>query len=151
MFCKKYGWVCALVAILAVVGLVYFFLMRPKTVIAPVENTLPSVPADTVPVGMANPASVNCVDKGGQLQIQQRGDGGEYGICYFEDNRQCEEWSLMRGECPVGGLKITGYDNQSQVYCAITGGTVDMNKNTCTSKDKVCDLEEYFEGVCPTV
>ena len=58
--------------------------------------------------GIANPASVNCINKGGTLSIQKRSDGGEYGICIFEDNRQCEEWALFRGECPVGGKKVTG-------------------------------------------
>jgi putative hemolysin/predicted metal-dependent phosphoesterase TrpH len=58
--------------------------------------------------GIANPASVNCINKGGTLSIQKSADGGEYGICTFEDNRQCEEWALFRGECPAGGRKITG-------------------------------------------
>ena len=57
--------------------------------------------------GIANPASVNCINKGGTLSIQKRGDGGEYGVCIFEDNRQCEEWALFRGECPAGGKKVT--------------------------------------------
>ena len=58
---------------------------------------------------IANPASENCAKQGGTLVIQKRGDGGEYGVCMFEDNRQCEEWAMLRGECPVGGIKITGY------------------------------------------
>lgn len=79
-------------------------------------------PIITTTVGLANPASTNCVDKGGRLEIKTKADGSQYGICYFEDNRQCEEWALLRGECPVGGVKITGYDNEDQSYCAITGG-----------------------------
>lgn len=58
--------------------------------------------------GIANPASVNCINQGGRLSIQKREDGGEYGICIFEDNGQCEEWALYRGECPAGGRKVTG-------------------------------------------
>ncbi|HNW55685.1 MAG TPA: DUF333 domain-containing protein [bacterium] len=76
----------------------------------------------TTTVGLANPASTNCIEKGGRLEIKTKTDGGQYGVCYFEDNRQCEEWALLRGECPVGGVKITGYDNEDQSYCAITGG-----------------------------
>jgi putative hemolysin/predicted metal-dependent phosphoesterase TrpH len=57
--------------------------------------------------GIANPASVNCINKGGTLSIQKSADGGEYGICVFADNRQCEEWALFRGECPAGGKKVT--------------------------------------------
>ena len=42
-------------------------------------------------------ASTNCVDKGGTVQKKQRGDGKEYNICLFEDNRQCEVESLLKG------------------------------------------------------
>src|SRR5262245_52405113 len=41
----------------------------------------------------ANPASENCVAQGGRLVIETAGDGGEFGVCLFEDNRQCEEWA----------------------------------------------------------
>mgnify|MGYP003704916783 CR=1 FL=1 len=25
-------------------------------------------------------------------------------VCVFADNRQCEEWAMMRDRCPVGGI-----------------------------------------------
>lgn len=108
------------------------------------------------PVGMPNPASENCVKVGGTLTMQKRGDGGEYGVCVFEDNRQCEEWALMRGECPVGGRKITGYITPAAQYCAITGGEYKVtgdDKNgveqgTCTKGKKTCDVHEYYNGKC---
>jgi len=71
--------------------------------------------------GIANPASENCVKQGGSSFIVD-GPNGQYGICTFEDNLQCEEWAMMRGDCPVGGTKITGYVTEAAVYCAITGG-----------------------------
>ena len=80
-------------------------------------------------VGVANPASVNCAQQGGTLSIETRGDGGQYGICLFEDNRQCEEWALMRGDCPVGGLKVTGYLTPAAQYCVITGGAYAVTGN----------------------
>ncbi len=111
-------------------------------------NASTSEVAVIVPSLIGNPASINCTDQGGEFQIMVKENASEYGICLFEDNRQCEEWALMRGDCPVGGLKITGYDNNQQIYCAITGGKVNMNKNTCTIKNKVCDLTEYYFGTC---
>lgn len=107
---------------------------------------------------IANPASVNCIDKGGALSIQKRGDGGEYGICIFADNRQCEEWALFRGECPAGGIRITGYVTPAARYCAITGGayTVTGRSNTgeeqgiCLLKSGTsCDAWDYYRGKCP--
>ncbi len=114
-------------------------------------------PTPTSGAGIANPASENCVKQGGTLTIQKRGDGGEYGVCTFEDNRQCEEWALLRGECPVGGLKITGYVTPAAQYCAITGGeytvtgasNTDQEQGTCAFKNgKTCDAWDYYNGKC---
>jgi len=85
---------------------------------------------------MANPASVNCEKVGGTLTIEKRGDGGEYGLCNFLDNRSCEEWALMRGDCPVGGVKTTGFDSIDQKYCAWSGGqTLAVPNSVCTFKN----------------
>jgi putative hemolysin len=114
----------------------------------------PTAPAQ--PAQMANPASTNCIKQGGKLTIEKRGDGGEFGVCWFEDARQCEEWALMRGECPVGGRKVTGYGPQGR-YCAITGGVYtmatdsnpDSEKGICTFKNgSSCDGGEYWRGTC---
>jgi putative hemolysin/phosphoglycolate phosphatase-like HAD superfamily hydrolase len=106
---------------------------------------------------MVNPASANCTQQGGTLTITARGDGGEYGICTFEDNRQCEEWALFNGDCPAGGLKVTGYITPAAQYCAITGGTYAITGNSgqedeqgaCTFKDgSQCDVWDYYNGKC---
>jgi putative hemolysin len=106
---------------------------------------------------LANPASVNCVKKGGKVVIEKRGDGGEYGICLFEDNRQCEEWAMLRGNCPVGGIKVTGYVTPASRYCAVTGGeyTITANSNreneqgSCSFKNGIkCDVWKYYDGRC---
>ena len=72
----------------------------------------------------------NCVKQGGTLSIEERGDDGQYGICLFEDNLQCEEWAMLRGDCPVGGIKVTGYVTPAAQYCAITGGTYAITGNS---------------------
>jgi Tol biopolymer transport system component/putative hemolysin len=109
------------------------------------------------PSEIANPASQYCLEQGGTLAIEVRGDGGQFGICYFEDNRQCEEWALYYGDCPVGGLKVTGYITSAAQYCTITGGTyaitgednTDIEQGTCTFKnDAVCDVWDYYNGKC---
>lgn len=107
--------------------------------------------------GIANPASVNCINKGGTLSIQKRSDGGEYGICIFKDNRQCEEWALFRGDCPVGGRKVKGYATPAAQYCVIAGGSykataqnnTDNEQGTCTfNNGKSCDAWDYYSGRC---
>lgn len=109
------------------------------------------------PTMIANPASTHCIEQGGTLEIRKHPNGGEYGVCVFEDNRQCEEWALFRGDCPAGGVKVTGYVTEAARYCAITGGEYQVTGNdntpdeqgTCAFKDgKVCDAGRYFDGTC---
>ena len=108
-------------------------------------------------INMANPASTNCEKVGGKVEIKTRPDGGEYGVCVFSDNRQCEEWALYRGECPSGGVEITGLVTEAAVFCAISGGEYTATGNigasdeqgTCKLKnDKVCDAQDYYSGKC---
>jgi putative hemolysin len=106
--------------------------------------------------GIANPASVNCIKKDGTLSIQKRGDLGEYGICMFEDNQQCEEWAMFRGECPVGGVRVADYVTAAARFCVITGGTysstgkekTEQEEGSCTFQNNICDAREYYKGTC---
>ncbi len=101
-------------------------------------------------IGLANPASGNCIKEGGTLSIMKNGVGAEFGLCQFEDDQACEEWALMRGQCPVGGVKTIGYDNDQQSYCAWIGGTTEAVENDqCTLPGgKVCPVDELWNGSC---
>lgn len=56
----------------------------------------------TPSAGIANPASVYCTENGGKLEIRTAADGGQIGVCKFEDGSECEEWAYFRKECKVG-------------------------------------------------
>ncbi len=107
---------------------------------------------------LANPASVNCAQQGGMLTIERRPDGAEFGVCVFADNYQCEEWALLRGECPKTGLRVTGFATPSGRYCAITGGRYSVvsapganpEQGTCTLPNgNSCAADAYYAGTCP--
>lgn len=126
-------------------------LSSPQPTQAPIETAQPTRPA------IANPASENCLAQGGALTIEPRGDGGQFGLCTFEDNRQCEEWALMRGECPVGGVNVAGYATTAGRYCAITGGAYTPNQGSSGSQEQgvcafpdgsQCDAWAYYHGQC---
>lgn len=107
---------------------------------------------------LANPASEHCIASGGRLVIETAGDGGQYGVCLFEDNRQCEEWALLRGACPVGGIKVTGYVTPQARYCAIRGGDYVITRQqtdatpeegTCPLPgEPACDALALYDGQC---
>ena len=117
---------------------------------APVNQQPAPATGGTPSAGIANPASVNCKDKGGTLVIKPDPNGGQYGLCYFEDNRACEEWALFRGDCPVGGVKTTGYDTDAQSFCAWSGGsTLAVPNAVCTFKDgSTCLADAFYNGTC---
>jgi hypothetical protein len=102
---------------------------------------------------LANPSSKNCTKLGGTITIEKRGDGGEYGLCSFDDNRSCEEWALMRGECPYGGRRTTGFDTIDQKYCAWNGGdTLAVTSSQCIFKNGVtCPTIDFYNGTCSSL
>lgn len=113
-------------------------------------------PAPAAP-RLGNPASQNCVAKGGSVAIETNPQGGQYGVCLFDDNRQCEEWAMLRGECPTGGLKVTGYATPAARYCAITGGQYTVTgasntpaeRGTCALPDgRTCTAISHYQGAC---
>ena len=62
-------------------------------------------------MGLANPASVHCIEQGGTLEMRQDANG-EHGVCIFDDGSECEEWAYFRGECQPGGQ--TGIPDQPE-------------------------------------
>jgi putative hemolysin len=150
------------IAVFVIIIAAIFVLLHKPVLISPNQTASTSAISQTttdnnVPVTtikatttLANPASVNCEQQGGQLQMATRPDGGQYGLCYFEDNRACEEWAMMRGDCPVGGMKTTGYDTDAQKYCAWSGGqTVATPNAVCTFKDgSTCADDAFYAGTC---
>jgi len=112
---------------------------------------VPQIPGVTV-----SSEAKYCTDKGGSIVKKQRGDGKDYEVCLFEDNRQCEALSLLNNECPIGGRKITGYITDAAMYCAILGGDYEIIGNTNDVEDgncsffsgNVCNVWDLYNGKC---
>lgn len=121
-------------------------------VLAP-EDGLPSA------IGMPNPASVTCDDSGGSSETKYDTDGGQYGVCAFDDGTACEEWALKRGECEKGSKPVFS------AYCTDNGGqltnkSVDWGdiEGAPAADYEVCNFEngtecvesDYYGGKCTT-
>ncbi len=72
----------------------------PAPAAAPTQTPAPA----NTNAGIANPASVNCEQKGNRLEIRTAADGSQVGICIFPDGSECEEWAYQRGECGPGTM-----------------------------------------------
>lgn len=100
-------------------------------------------------LALANPASQNCIAKGGNLIISKRGDRGEYGVCLFPGGRQCEEWALFRGDCPAGGIAIPDSLTPEESYCLIKGGIILDDPTQCQlPTGNICSLKNLYQGKC---
>lgn len=119
-----------------------------KTTVRTGRVSVPKVPAQST--SLANPASVYCGEQGGTSVIKKLPNGGEYGLCEFEDDQACEEWAMYRGDCPVGGINTIGFDNIEQSYCAWIGGhTLAVENAQCTLPDgTVCSDHDLYYGTC---
>ena len=95
-------------------------------------------------VTIANPASKNCLDLGGNLFIVS-GEEGQYGLCVFNGKGICEEWSLFKGECNITdfcGISTFGICNSSN-DCIVSG----CSNEVCQAKNEdtimtTCDYSE---------
>lgn len=102
-------------------------------------------------------ASVNCKRAGGILAMEKRGDGGEFGVCHFHHRRQCEEWAMLLGLCPAGGLDVSAYPAPAARYCVLRGGHV-AAANDASGKSgpgacslpggKSCPADDLYNGSC---
>lgn len=106
---------------------------------------------------LANPASTHCVAQGGSLVLERDGAGGSFGVCRFEGNRQCEEWALLRGDCPAGGVDVSGYATPAARYCALRGGRYAVlsgagsaaEQGSCSfGAERSCAAAAFFAGLC---
>ena len=80
----------------------------------------------------------------------KNGSGAEFGLCQFDDDQSCEEWALMRGQCPVGGVKTIGFDNDAQAYCAWLGGETEASESAVCALPggKTCSVDTLWNGQC---
>lgn len=47
-------------------------------------------------VGLANPASVFCLNQGGKSERRIDSNGGEYALCHLPNGQVVEEWEYFR-------------------------------------------------------
>lgn len=92
-------------------------------------------------IGMANPASVKCVNDGGSLQIETDETGGQYGMCTFADGSQCEEWAYFRGDCLSGNVQKENTFSQGESL-QIAGNWIQENAPTYVYDGSDLQLKE---------
>ncbi|MDR0788529.1 MAG: DUF333 domain-containing protein [Gemmatimonadota bacterium] len=78
------------------------------------------------PVGLANPASVYCVEQGGTVEVREEA-AGQAGYCHLADGRVVEEWAFFR-EATASPTGQVGIPNPASAYCIEQGGTLEIRE-----------------------
>ena len=84
-------------------------------------------------VGLANPASVYCIQQSGTLEIITDVSGAQAGMCHLSGGVVCDEWAYFRGECPATGL---------------TEADLFVNPNFCSSKQTRQEILDWYHTDC---
>ena len=98
------------------------------------------------PLKVETPATKLCTSNGGQIVIKKNSKDLEYGVCVFDDKKECELWTMFRSQCPKWGVDIRAYKSDEETYCAITGWSLVQATATCTLPSKIgtCSITDYF-------
>jgi putative hemolysin len=99
---------------------------------------------------IANPASTFCIENGGVLEIRSDVEGGQTGYCKIA-GKECEEWSLFRGEC--SDVHICTDSEKAAEICTMEYMPVCGNDNvTYGNKCGACSakVDYYVQGECVT-
>lgn len=75
------------------------YLVGAALLLAGCAQQQPDAPPPPKQIGMANPASVYCVEKGGKL-IAQKSAQGESNLCQLPGGERVDEWTLWRRDHP---------------------------------------------------
>ena len=120
-------------------------LQQPASTPTPSPTVLPSPSPNTE---MANPASVNCVNLGGTVDIRTNADG-EYGVCVFANGSECDEWKLFRGE----SCETTPTPSQGAVcptlWQPVCGTNNETYANVCIARALGAEIAK--QGMCPAL
>lgn len=126
----------------------------------------PAAPATPTPEpNLPNPASVYCEENGATVEMRQDAAGGQYGVCVFPDQSECDEWAYYRGDCKPGDslqpssptpADAAHVANPASRYCEENGGTVEFRQDASGGVTGVCvfpddtECEEwaYYRAEC---
>ena len=60
----------------------------------------PQAKVDPRAARSASPATMNCIQNNGRLEIVKTPEG-EKGYCVLPSGKRCDEWEMFRGNCPT--------------------------------------------------
>lgn len=88
---------------------------------------------------VANPASIYCLENGGNISIRTDKSGEQYGVCIFSNGSECEEWKFFRGECNLPVSNIS-YSDECEIDSDCVPSTC-CHPSSCINKNSAPNCE----------
>lgn len=124
-------------------------------------------------IQLPNPAAVKCEEDGYIYEIREHENGGQYGVCIFDDGSECNGWAYFRGECgldfeckeddhcvpaqcchPTSCVPRSQAPNCEGIDCTMEcrGETMDCGQGSCVCVNGKCKVEWHTpdERYCET-
>jgi len=93
-----------------------------------------------------------CANLKGTIKKETRGNGQEYKVCEWKQNKICELESLKKELCTPETINLSQKEKPEQRYCIIRGGKYSetkTGKGKCTlPNEKMCAAQDFFNGNC---
>lgn len=140
---KKFYLIILIIFVIIAGALVYLLMFQKAA--TPVNNNNNQENLNTNQTGIANPASVNCRNKGYKSEIITSSDGSQYGVCIFSDKSQCEEWAYFRNECQIGQNKPGQVGENSGCVKAGCSGELCVKEGETDNTATICVYQSYYE------
>jgi putative hemolysin len=109
----------------------------------PPTETPPNTPEANIP----NPASAQCEEQGGKVEIRES-EAGQYGICIFPDGSGCDEWALFHGVCKQGAKDTPTLEGITASYVNLNYGFALNPSEAWTIDDRIDSLVLKRPGYC---
>ena len=107
-----------------------------------------STGATAWPIGLANPASVNCEKNWWTVEIVTQADGSQIGMCHLPDGTVCEERAYFRHEC-WANIPATWTDSgNDRVACSMIYMPVCASVQVECIKAPCPPIEQTFSSLC---
>lgn len=148
----------SLSVVIAVVFLAIGFYFGIRIKGTPLQNksqqTIATPSASPTTTKIANPAATHCIQIGGKTEIKKNSDGSESGMCTLS-GVTCEEWALLRGECPAQNTQeksasapsttVAEIANPASVNCIKEKGTLTIQTRGDGGQYGVCDFGSGYQ------
>ncbi len=88
-----------------------------------------------------------CKANKGEIVIATNGSNDDYKVCKFSESMYCSYKSLIRSNCPIGGVDVNKYKTPEEWFCVVHGGVVykgDFEDMCYLPSGRYLPLKKYY-------